>query len=587
METMHASGADDADALRDFFENGGIGVQIVAPDGRLLSANRTALEMLGCASEDFADRTITDFTADADVAEDILLKLSRGEKLEKYPARLVGLKGEVRDVLITSSPRTQNGRVVDTRCFLVDVTRKAAGDPFDADGARLSHTYERAAVGLSEASLDGRLLRVNATVCAITGYSREELLGKSFFDLTVPEDREKDEEFYRRHIAGEIETYRFEKRLRRKDGVKVWVSVRSTLVRDEAGRMRYTVRAIQDISRRKIVEQKLLESERHTRELLESLPVAVYTTDADGRLTFYNKAAETLAGRTPQIGVDEWSLMWRLYWPDGTPLPLSECPMAIALKEDREVRGIEIIGERPDGTRIPLVPFPTPLRDGDGKTVGAINVLIDLSERRQAEANQRILLKELNHRVKNNMQMLYSLLRSAERESVNVEARAALAEATHRVGAIAAAQRVLYDVGTDVRFDANNFFETICASARQTLVRAIVIDMDAIAPVQLPNDSAMPLALIMNELLTNAAKHAGTKGATGDRPAHARVALAREGDTLVLTVEDDGPGFQLHNVRKRSSGLGLVAGLARQLGGSFDVEPVPRQHLWPRFEVVI
>ena len=148
-----------------------------------------------------------------------------------------------------------------------------------------------------------------------------------------------------------------------------------------------------------------------------------------------------------------------------------------------------------------------------------------------------------------------------------------MAEATHRVGAIAAAQRVLYDVGTDVRFDANNFFETICASARQTLVRAIVIDMDAIAPVQLPNDSAMPLALIMNELLTNAAKHAGTKGATGDRPAHARVALAREDDTLVLTVEDDGPGFQLHNVRKRSSGLGLVAGLARQLGGSFDVEP--------------
>jgi PAS domain-containing protein len=96
----------------------------------------------------------------------------------------------------------------------------------------------------------------------------------------VPEDREKDEEFYRRHIAGEIETYRFEKRLRRKDGVKVWVSVRSTLVRDEAGRMRYTVRAIQDISRRKIVEQKLLESERHTRELLESLLVMAGSSPA-------------------------------------------------------------------------------------------------------------------------------------------------------------------------------------------------------------------------------------------------------------------------------------------------------------------
>ena len=79
------------------------------------------------------------------------------------------------------------------------------------------------------------------------------------------------------------------------------------------------------------------------RELLDALPAAIYTTDAAGRLTYYNAAAVQLAGRTPEIGSDEWCVTWRLYWPDGTPLPHNECPMAIALKTGRPVRGTEAI----------------------------------------------------------------------------------------------------------------------------------------------------------------------------------------------------------------------------------------------------
>src|SRR5262245_53863391 len=66
-------------------------------------------------------------------------------------------------------------------------------------------------------------------------------------------------------------------------------------------------------------------------ELLEALPVAVYTTDADGRITFYNRAAAELWGRHPELGSSQWCGSWRLYWPDGRPLPHNECPMAIAL----------------------------------------------------------------------------------------------------------------------------------------------------------------------------------------------------------------------------------------------------------------
>jgi PAS domain S-box-containing protein len=121
------------------------------------------------------------------------------------------------------------------------------------------------------------------------------------------------------------------------------------------------------------------------RELLEQLPAAIYTTGPDGTLTFANEAAMRLAGRSVEIGKDKWCVGWRLYWPDGTPLPLEECPMAICLAEHRPVRDIEIVAERPDGVRLPVMPYPTPLYAADGSFVGAVNVLIDISKLKQAE----------------------------------------------------------------------------------------------------------------------------------------------------------------------------------------------------------
>jgi len=119
-------------------------------------------------------------------------------------------------------------------------------------------------------------------------------------------------------------------------------------------------------------------------QLLEALPVAVYTTDADGRITFYNRAAAELWGHNPELGSSQWCGSWRLYWPDGRPLPHDECPMAIALKEGREVRGVEAIAERPDGTRVRFRPYPTPLRDPSGRLVGAVNLLMDVSDQHDA-----------------------------------------------------------------------------------------------------------------------------------------------------------------------------------------------------------
>ena len=119
--------------------------------------------------------------------------------------------------------------------------------------------------------------------------------------------------------------------------------------------------------------------------MIDALPAAIYTTDAQGRLTHFNPACVEFSGRTPQLGSDHWCVTWKLYYPDGTPMPHDACPMAIALKEGRVIRGVEAIAERPDGTRVWFEPYPTPLRDATGKLIGGINMLVDISARKRAE----------------------------------------------------------------------------------------------------------------------------------------------------------------------------------------------------------
>jgi PAS domain S-box-containing protein len=129
----------------------------------------------------------------------------------------------------------------------------------------------------------------------------------------------------------------------------------------------------------------LRQSEYSLHEMIDALPAAIYTTDVEGRLTHFNRACIELSGRTPVLGSDCWCVSWKLYRADGTPLPHDECPMAIALKEGRAVCDQMIILERPNGSRALIRPYPTLLRDCDGKIVGGINMLMDVTESSEAE----------------------------------------------------------------------------------------------------------------------------------------------------------------------------------------------------------
>ena len=121
---------------------------------------------------------------------------------------------------------------------------------------------------------------------------------------------------------------------------------------------------------------------------LDTLQAPIYVTDAEGLITHFNQACIGFAGRMPTVGKDRWCVTWKLYTDEGEFLPHDQCPMAIAIKMKHPVRGVTAVAERPDGTRVNFMPFPTPLLGPDGELRGAINMLIDVTDARQIDELQ-------------------------------------------------------------------------------------------------------------------------------------------------------------------------------------------------------
>ena len=244
----------------------------------------------------------------------------------------------------------------------------------------------------------------------------------------------------------------------------------------------------------------LRERERRFRELLDALPAAVYTTDAAGRITYYNDAAAVLWGHRPRLGSSEWCGSWKLFWPDGTPLPHDQCPMAVALKEDRAVRGMEAAAERPDGTRVPFIPYPTPIHDEAGKLIGAVNMLVDITDRKYAEEQQALLIRELHHRVKNTLATVQAIMGSTARAVDNIEDfKTAL---FGRIQSLSKTHLLLADDQRAVNF-GDILRSELDAFDDGSNARIVLSGPD----VPLSSQLAVSLGMAIHELTTNAAKY--------------------------------------------------------------------------------
>ena len=352
--------------------------------------------------------------------------------------------------------------------------------------------------------------------------------------------------------------------------------------------------AFHDITDRKRVEAELLESERRFREMVDALPVAVYTTDAHGRVTHFNPAAAELAGRTPEPGVDQWCVTWKLYDPDGHPMPHEEAPIAIALKERRPVRGQQAIAERPDGERRWLEPYPTPLFDATGRLSGAINMLLDITERKRAEEALQLadrrkdeFLALLAHELRNPLAPIRTGLelirisgdtpQSVRRVRAMMERQVSqmvrLIDDLLDVSRIASGKIVLQRAPTSVSELVHSAIE-----AHRTAIEAAKIDLTVDLPAQpcvIDVDSTRFVQVLSN-VLHNAAKFTPAQGTI-------RISVERcDADDLpqvAITISDTGVGipqdllpkvFELFvqaeaATERTHGGLGIGLALARRL----------------------
>ena len=155
-------------------------------------------------------------------------------------------------------------------------------------------------------------------------------------------------------------------------------------IKNEKSQDKLILLSIEDITERKKAEAVLSKSSEHLQQLVRELPAGVYSCDAQGRINFYNKAAAKLWGREPEVGKEQWCGSWKIFKPDGSLVPLDNCPMAIAVKEGRAIIGEELIIERFDGTRSNVLVYPQPEFSLSGELTGAINMVLDITDQVKA-----------------------------------------------------------------------------------------------------------------------------------------------------------------------------------------------------------
>ena len=262
-------------------------------------------------------------------------------------------------------------------------SQKDIAAPGDSE-ARFRGVFENAAVGIARVAPDGRWLEVNQRLCDILGYAREELLTKTFGDITHPDDLEQDLGVMRRMLAGEIATYFREKRYYRKDGSVVWVNLTTSLVRNADGAPNYFVSLIEDISERKRAEEKLREREERLSLASWSAGLGVFEWDVQAdRAVWENERMYEIFGHTIADGpLSKAQLIERYVHPDDAPA--FEKGLADGIKSGRPFHAVFRI-RRKDGALRWLELAGNFELASDGAPIRMIGVLADITERKRSE----------------------------------------------------------------------------------------------------------------------------------------------------------------------------------------------------------
>lgn len=350
--------------------------------------------------------------------------------------------------------------------------------------------------------------------------------------------------------------------IERPNGTRLTVVANVNPMFDESGMLVGGVNCFQDVTELRQIQNEQREGRQVFVNIMNALPSAVYATDPDGHLTYYNEAAAKMWGFEPELRKQQWCGSWKIYSSDGRLIPHEECPMAIALKERRPIRGIEAVAERPDGTRVPFLPYPTPLFGSDGNLIGGVNLLYDLTDVKKAEAQQKALIDELNHRVKNTLATVQSLAAQTFRGTDTADAAKQAFEA--RLLALSKT----HDHLTRERWE----WADLKAIVDDTLApyRASQTHREG-GPVRIAPKAALTLSMVMHELATNAAKYGALSAPDGKLAV--TWSCTQEGGKRHLRLEwheSDGPTVT-PPVRKGFGSKLVERSIVQDLGGSAQI----------------
>jgi PAS domain S-box-containing protein len=396
----------------------------------------------------------------------------------------------------------------------------------------------------------------------------------SWLDLIHEEDLPGSIDKLNRHLQGVTDFYESEHRLKSNSGSWRWMLHRGAVVeRDESGKPLRMTGTYLDITDGKKAKEALSQTETRYKSLLDTMNEGFGIHDCKGLLMYVN---------------DRLCEMWKCSREEAVGSPVTDFlddtnRLLVREKMELRKRGIaeayETVGVRRDGTRFPVVISPKPIFDAVGKYAGSCAVITDITERKawekriQASLEEKeVLLREIHHRVKNNLAVVSSLLRLQSRHTRDGYHRGMFEEAQDRIRSIALAHEKLYQseslADLNVRDYLTNLVDHLFASGGK--VGSTVQLQSEIAEIDVGLEIAVTLGFIVTELVSNSLKHAFPEGRSG----RVLLSLKRlDESTLELVVADDGVGFPAHVQveRARTLGLDLVRIFSRQLEGRLDV----------------
>lgn len=414
----------------------------------------------------------------------------------------------------------------------------------------------------------GRIVHANQLAESMFRFASGELDGVSIEDLVPPDVRERHEKYRGGFFAAPSLRpmgHGRDLRGRRKDGSVFPIEVALNQLETNEGSV--VVASLVDSTKRHEALTRCMRSERNLREILDSLFGFVGVYSLDGVLIEANRAPLEAAGLTREqvLGKPFWETYWWSY-SESVQARLRDAMGKAALGEVvRYETPVRVL----DGKLIVIDVMFGPLRNERGEITNILGFAVDITEQKRAQESleaslreKEVLLREIHHRVKNNLQVVSSLLQLQARRVSDSVLEGVLAESVHRVRSMALIHEQLYQTADLSQIDFANYVRSLAESLRVSFAsdeRKILIHSE-LEPVTLTVGAAVPCGLAINELVTNALEHAFPNG-----KGTVTIRLSEIRGTVVVEVKDDGVGLRANGVRKESLGLSIVDALVKQL----------------------